>query len=294
MSRAPDDRAASGGQESDAGPAVAPVRLRVGCLVAVCGSAYRRSRAGSVGRRASFARPYPPSRRARAFTSSQRRRDGLLTRHGAHRGAVVRVLPPLYVHRLGRAYGPDSSAAALCGALAAGVDGLESDVCLTADGALVLLHDPYLPLGTDLEGFAHERIARELRARGCGTATAASRRRPRCSWRTCSRPRRATSSSSSRSRRTQTPRSPGAPWTRWRSACAAGREGSGSRCCRSGGGGGGVRASGGARLHRAACRVGRLRPGGAGALGPPAGSAGCAWSTSCSRRRSWTRCAAAG
>jgi glycerophosphoryl diester phosphodiesterase len=73
------------------------------------------------------------------------------------------MLPPLYAHRLGRAYGPDSSAAALRGALAAGVDGLESDVCLTADGALVLLHDPYLPLGTDLEGFAHERTARELR-----------------------------------------------------------------------------------------------------------------------------------
>jgi glycerophosphoryl diester phosphodiesterase len=73
------------------------------------------------------------------------------------------MLPPLYAHRLGRAYGPDSSAAALRGALAAGVDGLESDVCLTADGALVLLHDPYLPLVTDLEGFAHQRTARELR-----------------------------------------------------------------------------------------------------------------------------------
>jgi glycerophosphoryl diester phosphodiesterase len=36
-------------------------------------------------------------------------------------------------------------------------------VCLTADGALVLLHDPYLPLGTDLEGFAPERTAHELR-----------------------------------------------------------------------------------------------------------------------------------
>jgi glycerophosphoryl diester phosphodiesterase len=73
------------------------------------------------------------------------------------------MLPPLYAHRLGRAYGPDSSAAALSGSLTAGVDGLETDVCLTADGALVLLHDPYLPLGTDLEGFAHERTARELR-----------------------------------------------------------------------------------------------------------------------------------
>ena len=73
------------------------------------------------------------------------------------------MLPPLYAHRLGRAYGPDSSAAALRGALATGVDGLETDVCLTADGALVLLHDPYLPLGTDLDGFAHEHTARELR-----------------------------------------------------------------------------------------------------------------------------------
>ena len=74
-----------------------------------------------------------------------------------------RMLPPLYAHRLGRAYGPDSSAAALRGALAAGVDALETDVCLTADGALALLHDPYLPLGTDFEGFAHERTAHELR-----------------------------------------------------------------------------------------------------------------------------------
>jgi glycerophosphoryl diester phosphodiesterase len=77
--------------------------------------------------------------------------------------AIETVLPPLYAHRLGRGYGPDSSASALRGALAAGVDGLETDVCLTADGALVLLHDPYLPQGTDLEGFAHERTARELR-----------------------------------------------------------------------------------------------------------------------------------
>jgi glycerophosphoryl diester phosphodiesterase len=74
-----------------------------------------------------------------------------------------RSLPPLYAHRLGRAYGPDSSGAALIGALTAGVEGLETDVCLTADGELVLLHDPYLPLGTGLEGFAHERTARELR-----------------------------------------------------------------------------------------------------------------------------------
>jgi glycerophosphoryl diester phosphodiesterase len=71
-------------------------------------------------------------------------------------------VPPLYAHRLGRSYGPDSSAKALAGALEAGVDGLETDVCLTADGELVLLHDPLLSLGTTLTGWAHERTAGEI------------------------------------------------------------------------------------------------------------------------------------
>jgi glycerophosphoryl diester phosphodiesterase len=82
---------------------------------------------------------------------------------------------PLYAHRLGRAYGPDSSAQALAGALAAGADGLETDVCLTADDGLVLLHDPLLRVGTTLDGWAHERRAVEIRlgrlrdARGVAT-----------------------------------------------------------------------------------------------------------------------------
>lgn len=74
------------------------------------------------------------------------------------------VLPPLYAHRLGRAYGPDSSLCALRDALAAPLEGLETDVCLTADGGLVLLHDPLLPLNTGLEGWAHERTAAEIRS----------------------------------------------------------------------------------------------------------------------------------
>jgi glycerophosphoryl diester phosphodiesterase len=73
---------------------------------------------------------------------------------------------PLYAHRLGRAYGPDNSAIALAGALAAGVEGLEADLCLSADGRLVLLHDPWLPLTTGLDGFAHERSWCELRRAG--------------------------------------------------------------------------------------------------------------------------------
>jgi glycerophosphoryl diester phosphodiesterase len=72
------------------------------------------------------------------------------------------AIPSLIAHRLGRAYGPDSSAGALAAALAAGVDGLETDVCLTADGELALLHDPLLSLCTTADGWAHERTAAQI------------------------------------------------------------------------------------------------------------------------------------
>jgi hypothetical protein len=57
---------------------------------------------------------------------------------------VMATLPLLYAHRVGRDPGPDSSRAALRATLAGPVDGLETDACLTADGRLVLLHDPIL------------------------------------------------------------------------------------------------------------------------------------------------------
>lgn len=68
----------------------------------------------------------------------------------------------LYAHRLGRAYGPDSSRAALRGSLEGPVDGIETDVCLTADERLVLLHDPLLSLCTNLRGWARERNVAEI------------------------------------------------------------------------------------------------------------------------------------
>jgi glycerophosphoryl diester phosphodiesterase len=72
------------------------------------------------------------------------------------------MLPTIYAHRLGRAYGPDSSRTALEKTLERHVGGLETDCCLTADGDVVLLHDPLLQLGTDLHGWAHERTADEI------------------------------------------------------------------------------------------------------------------------------------
>jgi glycerophosphoryl diester phosphodiesterase len=75
----------------------------------------------------------------------------------------VTRLPPLYAHRLGREPGPDSSRAALAATLAGPVDGLETDACLTADGRLVLLHDPWLSSVTGLDGWAHQTPWTKLR-----------------------------------------------------------------------------------------------------------------------------------
>jgi glycerophosphoryl diester phosphodiesterase len=73
-------------------------------------------------------------------------------------------VPAIIAHRLGRAYGPDSSRQALRGSLAGPVDGLETDCCLTADRQIVLIRDPLLPLATTVSGWAHERAAAEILA----------------------------------------------------------------------------------------------------------------------------------
>ena len=76
----------------------------------------------------------------------------------------MRASPLIYAHRLGGAYGLDSSATALERTLAGPIDGLETDVCLCADGGLILLHDPLLSIGTTLSGWAHERSSGEITA----------------------------------------------------------------------------------------------------------------------------------
>jgi glycerophosphoryl diester phosphodiesterase len=75
----------------------------------------------------------------------------------------VATLTPLYAHRLGREPGPDSSRAALQATLAGPVGGLETDACLTADGRLVLLHEPWLSGATTLRGWAHQTVWSDLR-----------------------------------------------------------------------------------------------------------------------------------
>jgi glycerophosphoryl diester phosphodiesterase len=63
--------------------------------------------------------------------------------------------PPIYAHRLGSRYGPQSSRAALERSLEGGVDGAEVDVVLSADGDVIAVHDPFLRIATDLDGWAH-------------------------------------------------------------------------------------------------------------------------------------------
>lgn len=72
------------------------------------------------------------------------------------------TLPPFYAHRFGRSYGPDSAASTLSRALDERLDGLETDCCLTADGELVLLHDPLLSHGTTIDGWVHESQSAEI------------------------------------------------------------------------------------------------------------------------------------
>jgi glycerophosphoryl diester phosphodiesterase len=85
----------------------------------------------------------------------------------------------VYAHRLGSDYGPESARSCLEHSLTGNPDGVEADVVISADGKIVVLHDPYLPLSTDLEGWAHERDAEELkRARLLGDDNAPSEESP--------------------------------------------------------------------------------------------------------------------
>jgi glycerophosphoryl diester phosphodiesterase len=64
--------------------------------------------------------------------------------------------PPVYAHRFGSRYGPESSRLALEHSLEGGVEGAEIDIVLSADEEVTCVHDPFLRIATDLEGWAHE------------------------------------------------------------------------------------------------------------------------------------------
>ena len=70
--------------------------------------------------------------------------------------------PRVYAHRGGSALGPENTIAAFDLGLAAGADGLELDVHLSADGIPVVVHDATLDRTTDASGPVGARTAAEL------------------------------------------------------------------------------------------------------------------------------------
>ena len=202
--------------------------------------------------------------------------------------SICRCIPPLYAHRLGRAYGPDSSAAALAGALASGVDGLETDVCLTSDDELRPASRPAADAGDHARWLGAPAPCRRDPRR------ASSGSRPRADCRAAADPGRASRRGAPR------PADPG----RGQGACRPGARpphGPGLlRALRAGPRAAppradqlplrGLRHGGGLRLAIAPGRVGRLRARGAGRVGRRAAvSRGSRSSTSCWRQSS-SRC----
>lgn len=76
--------------------------------------------------------------------------------------AEVATRPLVYAHRGGRALGPENTLVALDLGFAAGADGAEVDVQLSADGHVVVMHDITLDRTTNATGLVAERTAADL------------------------------------------------------------------------------------------------------------------------------------
>src|SRR3954470_6510308 len=76
--------------------------------------------------------------------------------------------PQVFAHRGGCALGPENTIAAFDRGVAAGADGLELDVRLSADGAVVVHHDETLDRTTNGAGPLARRTAAELAAMDAG------------------------------------------------------------------------------------------------------------------------------
>lgn len=70
--------------------------------------------------------------------------------------------PQVFGHRGGARLGPENTLTAFSRAMAAGADGVECDVRLSADGVAVVIHDPTLDRTTDATGPVGARTAAEL------------------------------------------------------------------------------------------------------------------------------------
>jgi glycerophosphoryl diester phosphodiesterase len=75
---------------------------------------------------------------------------------------------PVIAHRGNRAHAPENTVAAMLEAVALGVDAVEFDLRLSADGVLVVAHDATLERTTDGHGTVQEHSAEQLRGLDAG------------------------------------------------------------------------------------------------------------------------------
>lgn len=75
-----------------------------------------------------------------------------------------KFVPYVSAHRGGAAYAPENTMAAYRNAVRLGVDDLETDTQLSADGLLVLIHDDTLERTTDCTGAVNAKTFEELQA----------------------------------------------------------------------------------------------------------------------------------
>lgn len=77
--------------------------------------------------------------------------------------------PLILAHRGASAYAPENTLAAFDLAIQQGADGLELDVKLTADGQVVVIHDPTVDRTTGTHGYVKDMSLAELRSLDAGS-----------------------------------------------------------------------------------------------------------------------------
>lgn len=78
--------------------------------------------------------------------------------------------PRVFGHRGAMGYAPENTVASFERAIALGVDAIEIDVHLTADGEVVVIHDPQLDRTTDGDGLVGQKRLAELKALDAGAS----------------------------------------------------------------------------------------------------------------------------
>lgn len=82
---------------------------------------------------------------------------------------ILAVVTQIIAHRGDKAHYPENTLLAFQQAILAGADGIETDVHLSLDGALVIIHDEQVARTTNGQGFVGQQTLAQLRALDAGS-----------------------------------------------------------------------------------------------------------------------------